>query len=311
MKTFRIYLIICAIFWFSGTSYAENTINSQTVRFVQISDVHLHLNSKNSGSRMYKHSAELFSDAIKQVNRMKNIDFVVFTGDMIGKPDKILMNKFIEKANTIRFPWFCTTGNHDIYKNSLDKEMFIEILRKNTAFNYDKPYYNFRKDDFLFIFMDGTNEEKHTANGYFPAHELAWLESQIAENPDSCIVIFQHYPVVEPFKSSSHCVLNADTYINLLDKYKNIAAVISGHYHAAKVWIRNNVAHISSPALVQYPNAFRVIELNRKGNNLIISYDFLPVKMEDVRSESLYLINSVKLHTGKDRDQKGVILLNK
>ncbi len=308
-SAYTIFLVF--IFFFSVLSPVAGKVDEKKVKFIQISDVHLHEKADNSGSRMYKHSQELFTDAVKQVNNIDDIDFVVFTGDMIGRPDKTLLEKFVEKAGEIKYPWFCTTGNHDIGIQGLNKKVFLDILRENRHFNVDKPYYALSKNNFVFLFMDGTNEKKNTANGFFPKKELSWLEEQLKLNRNSYIVIFQHYPVVEPFSSASHCVLNADEYLEILDKYENVIAVITGHYHVTKVTVRNKVAHISSPALVQYPNAFRVITLENTDEYVSISYDFKPTKQKNVRMKSLHLINSINLYAGKEKDQNGTIILHK
>lgn len=260
---------------------------------------------------MYAHSEDLLTDAINQVNNIKNVDFVVFTGDMINHPSKPLFEKFLKKANELKFPWFCTTGNHDLSAKNLSKQDFIDMLKKNTGLNSDKTYYSLKKENFVFLFMDGTDEINNTANGFFTRDELSWLETRLKANSGSYIVIFQHYPVVEPFKSNSHKVLNSDKYLEIIDKYENVIAVITGHYHATKVNVRNRVAHISSPALVQYPNAFRLITLKNIDEYVFISLKFLPANLEDVRNKSFHLINSVKLHAGSDKDQNSTVILHK
>lgn len=296
---------------FSPIAKAIEKIPAGKVKFIQISDVHLHDKPQNLGSRMYAHSEELLADAIRQVNQVKEVDFVVFTGDMINRPDKSLFQKFVNNANELKVPWYCTTGNHDLDANRLSKKAFIDILKQHTGLNADESYYKLKKDKFVFLFMDGTDQIKNTANGFYSQKELSWLESQLKEHKNSYIVIFQHYPVVEPFRSNSHHVLNADKYLEILDKYQNVIALISGHYHAAKVNVRNKLAHISSPALVQYPNAFRLVTLENIDEYVFISLEFMPAKLEKVRNKSFHLINSVKLHAGTDKDQNTTIILHK
>jgi len=292
-------------------SVAEEWTRSDSIKFVQISDVHLHENSKNVRSRMYAYSQELFADAVKQINNIEDVDFVVFTGDMIGYPNESFIEKFIALADTINAPWFWTTGNHDVGGWGLSKSTFVELIDKNTQLKKKKPYYSFIIKDFVFLFMDGAIIKAGTANGFFPEEQLLWLEKQLKTNKDSYVIIFQHFPVVEPFRSKSHCVLNADQYLEILDKYNNVAGIFSGHYHAAKVKIRNNIAHISSPALVEYPNAFRIINVDRVDEYVFISLEFKPVNLKEVRRESFERSASAKLYVGSEEDRDSVIILHK
>ncbi len=307
----RLIPFLCVFLVFLCFSTAKAEPLEKKVKFIQISDVHLHQKAKNRGSRMYAHSEELFIDAIAQVNGIDDVDFVVFTGDMIGYPDKPLLKYFLEKASGLKYPWFCTIGNHDINSQSLDKNDFVTILKESGNFNNDKSYYSKQVDDFVFLFMDGSIEKENTANGYFSGEELDWLEEKLNQHKDSYVVIFQHYPVVEPFSSATHKILNSDKYLAVIDKYDNVIAVITGHYHSAKITMRKGVAHISSPALVQYPNAFRVFTLEKNNDFLSLSYGFLPVTQKDIREKSFHLIKSVRLYEGMEEDRNGTLILRK
>ncbi|HSA06732.1 MAG TPA: metallophosphoesterase [Candidatus Gastranaerophilales bacterium] len=304
-------LFICLFCLFiSGICQAENKPFYNSIKFVQVSDVHFLDNAENRGSRMLKHSETLLQDAINQINAMKDVNFVVFTGDMIDTPRKTLLEKFAKTANQLEVPWFWTMGNHDV-GGKFNKDSFLQTINQNHFFPQNKPYYSYKKENFLFIFMNGVVDDRITSNAFFTERELSWLENEIKANRDSYIVIFQHYPLIEPFISSSHQVLNSAKYLEILDKYDNISAVITGHYHCARVKTRNNVVHISSPALVQYPNAMRKITLESVDEYVLISLDFMPVTLENVRAESLQHTASVKLHSGSEQDRESLIILHK
>ena len=295
---FKKYFLIIILLFFSSLATAE------PVKFAQITDVHLSSEANNKAGRMKKDSVALLEDVIMQVNAQENMDFVVFTGDSIDRPDKTLLEKFINTANKLKVPWYFALGNHDV-DNNFRKKDFLKILGK------EKTYYSFKINDFLFIFMDGTLQMKMTANSFFTDEEFKWLEEQLCSNKDKYAVIFQHYPLVEPFSSLSHRTVNYKKYLNLLDKHDNVVAVISGHYHANRVQLRNNVAHISTSSLIQYPNAFRIITLENIGDDVFIKFRTLNTNLKDVRIKRFNLMRNPDLHAGKYEDRNGIIKFKK
>ena len=60
----------------------------------------------------------------------------------------------------------------------------------------------------------------------------------------------------------------------LLESYKNPIAVFQGHYHAAKITQHDNVLYVASPALVSYPNAFRVININNYKDKVVFDFEW-------------------------------------
>ena len=68
--------------------------------------------------------------------------------------------------------------------------------------------------------------------------------------------------ILYSFKGSNHELRNKEEILSLLKKYKNPIIIITGHYHANKIYKEDNLLFISSAALIQYPNAFRIIEID-------------------------------------------------
>lgn len=309
-----LFTVIFVILLFPAITAAGGNSAGDVVRFAQISDVHLDKKNVGAGGRMLKESVPLLEEAVSRINEEKNIDFVVFTGDMINTPSRSMFMRFISIADKLKPHWYWTTGNHDV-GGAFSKSRLARIMDgtnhipPNNAKN--QPCYSFKVKKFVFLFMDGVIEDRITANGLFPPEQLRWLEAQLKANRDSYVVIFQHHPVVEPFHSKTHYVLNAQQYLNVIDRYDNVVAVMSGHYHATKIKMRNNVAHISTPALVQYPNAFRLITLKAVGDDVELSYEFIPTGLTEVREKSSRYTTSKRLFMGSEKDRKGTITLHK
>ena len=175
------------------------------------------------------------------------------------------MFTFITKG--IKSPYYMTLGNHDVAVGGYTKKQIMNFL------SMEKRFYYIVKGDYIFIFMDGTTDKKITSNGYFSRAELNFLENVLSEYKNKKAVIVQHFPIVEPFRSDSHKIINDKEYLELLDKHTNIIAVLTGHYHYSKLTMRNNVAHITSPAMIEEPFGFRylIFKEDKNGNTTVSS----------------------------------------
>jgi len=303
-KYFRqVVLVLFFVFLF-----AVNPGFAGEVRFVQITDVHLSEKGINRSGRMLAQSSALLKDAVRQVNGIENLDFVIFTGDLIDTPDRGLVKKFGSAANGLDTQWYWTTGNHDVGL-LFGKNDFVKAMNEVNSFKSEKPYYTFVKDDFVFICMDGTIDKLPTAHAEFLPEELKWLDAQLEKHKDKYAVIFQHFPLLEPFKSLDHYIINANQYYEVLDKHDNVIAVMTGHYHAAEINRRKNVLHVSSPSLVQYPNAFRLITISTTAEGVKFDFEYMPTGLKEVRKESYEQTKSSKLNEGSSGDRKTTIIL--
>jgi len=210
-------------------------------------------------------------------------------------------------------------GNHDVGINGgISKQEAMKLWMENSTlrnlrnlyFNQNSFYYSYIPNkNFLILFMDGVIDNEITANGYFPREELVWLNNQLKNNPDKKVIIVQHFPVVEPFKSTTHVVRNADEYLGILDKYSNVVAVLSGHYHAAKITQRKNVLHISTPALIEYPNAFRKIKITNLSDSTKIEIRTIETNLKNVQKLSKSRSGNPELKEGKEFDRNAVIII--
>jgi len=298
----------------SATAKIADKQEVNVLKIAQLSDVHFDTKTKSTTKRLYGESAKLLEDAISQINQLDNLDLVVFSGDVVNRPDENDFIKFIQTANKLRYPWLSAPGNHDIGAGGgLSKSKYALLLTShNRTFNSTKPYYSYvPKKGYVVIFLDGTNDVDITANGKFKEEQLKWLDNELRKYKSSKAIIVQHFPVIEPFKSLTHKVLNADEYLKVIDKHKNVVAVLSGHYHATRIQTRNNVVHVSSPALIEYPNAFRIITFKDYPQNIEINFKFMETGLKDLQSLSKSKSKSFLLSSGQANDQDATIILSK
>ena len=83
-------LLTCVmLFWVQGYT------NASGLRFVQVSDSHFLNNGANTTFKMIAESRKLLDDAVEQINSTPNVDFVMFTGDLIDAIKRTRMERMI------------------------------------------------------------------------------------------------------------------------------------------------------------------------------------------------------------------------
>lgn len=299
---FTILLACIMLFWVQGYT------NASGLKFVQISDTHFLENGANTTFKMIAESPKLLDDAVAQVNDIPNISFVMFTGDLIDKAFEKELHAVLPHVQKLHAPWYFAFGNHDpMYGGYLSKKLYLEILRENNSnFTFEKPYYSFvPKKGYKVIVLDSIIDNEWTAQGYIYPEQLEWLDKELENSQKDIVLIFGHVPIVEPFTSPNHRMRNAEQVKATIEKYKNPIGVFTGHYHAAKITQNNNVLYVSSPALISYPNAFRVITITEKKNKVIFNFEFKETRLKNVQKLARMLVFASTLYSGEEQDQNG------
>ena len=305
---FTFILVGIMLFWVQGYT------NASGLKFVQISDDHFLKDSPNTTFKMTAESPKLLDDAIDQVNFTPNVNFVMFTGDLIDKPFEKELHAILPHLKNLTVPWYFAFGNHDICVGGyLTKSMYLSILRENNPnFTFEKPYYSFvPKKGYKVIVLDSIIDTEITANGYIYPEQLKWLDEELKNSQKDIVLIFMHVPVIEPFPSPNHKMRNAGEVQAIIEKYKNPIGVFTGHYHAAKIIQNNNVLYVSTPSLVSYPNAFRVINIENRRNKVIFNIEFKETRLKNVQKLAKLMVFSSSIYSGEEKDQNGVFVIKK
>ena len=287
---------------------------SRTLKFVQLSDIHYSLVKEDYNYKLLSKSRPLLKDAISQINNKKNIDFVMISGDGIDKPNKDSLLALTAELNTLNYPWYYVLGNHDTTCDGfLKKDKFVEILKDtNPNYKFDSTYYTFKpKKGYRVIVLDGAKNKGISSHGVIPDEELNWLDEVLSKSKDDVVLIFIHFPVLPPYDSKNHDIINANDLKTVLSKYKMPIALFSGHYHAAKITKRGNIVHISSPALAYYPNSFRIIEIENRKKQAIFKFDFVETGLKDIQAKTKILTLGGARYYGKPEDRNTTIILDK
>ena len=287
---------------------------SRTMKFAQLSDIHYTLVRDDTSYKLLSKTKPLLEDAISQINNHKHLKFVMVTGDGIDKPDKESLYSLIDDLNTLNYPWYFVLGNHDTTTSGyLNKENFVKILKeKNPSYKFNSTYYTFKpQNGYRVIALDGAKNEGISSHGVLPKEELEWLDKTLSKSKNDTVLIFIHFPIVTPYDSKHHEIINSEEFKEVLKKYKMPIAIFSGHYHAAKITRRGNILHVSSPALAGYPNAFRIVEVENKHNKVIFKFEFCETNLKDLQAKTKIMTFGGAIFYGKPKDRTTEIIIEK
>ena len=88
-------------------------------------------------------------------------------------------------------------------------------------------------------------------------------------------------------------------------------AIFSGHYHATKITKEGNLLHVSTPSLVSYPNAFRIVTVTNLKNKVVFNFVFKETNLKEIQKKAKLLTFSSKTYSGNDTDQNTTVVMDK
>jgi len=166
---------ILILFIFIFSFFCSINVQAKELKFVQISDLHLSVKDDSFWNRKITETEEQLKLAIKQINKNRKIDFVIFTGDNIDKADKKNMARFLRPANKLNKPYYVVIGNHEVFRyNRFDKEDYVKsIWLRHPQMLFKKTNYVFKPNrEIVFLVVDGANELMPTQSGYYKPYRL-------------------------------------------------------------------------------------------------------------------------------------------
>ena len=272
---FLIKFILILVFLFLSFQKAF----AEEIKFIQISDSHLSINSSAPTQREVGGSKDSLEKAIKDINSIKNVDFIIFTGDNIDTANSDDLKQFLKMANKLKAPYYVVIGNHEVFKSQdLTKKDYMKIVRRYSKNCRPKgANYVFKKKGIIFLVVDGAKEVIPGPSGYYKKDTLKWLDKKLTKYKNIKVVIFQHFPLIEPYHHRTHKTYNAEAYEKVLEKHNNVIGIFSGHYHANNEFKKDGVYRINSPALVEPPHNYKIVEIkyNKTNNKDIQVYTML------------------------------------
>ena len=310
IKNWTISILLAGAMFLGLQCYSSTS----SLRFAQLSDTHFYTGTDNTTYKVIGRSGELLDDAISQINETPNLSFVMFTGDLIDKPFEKELSAFLPHTEKINAPWYFAFGNHDTMVGGyLNPKLYMELVNKyNKNYKFEKTYYSFvPQKGYKAIVLDSIIRDRLTSNGRLGDEQLAWLDNELAKSQKDTVLIFMHVPVLEPYVSPNHRLLDADKMEAVLGKYKNPIAVFQGHYHGAKITQKGNILYVSCPSMVTYPNAFRMITITNYRNKVVFDIQEKETRHKDIQKLAKLLIFASDFYTGGESDRNAVVTIKK
>ena len=258
----RKFLLITLLLFISYPAF------SKEVRIIHISDSHFSTLGQGYSERDVAPSEKVLTDAVNDINKIKNKSFVLFSGDNIDKPNPDELERFLKIANKLNCPYYVVIGNHEVSKyQQFSKKAYLAIVRKHSKNCRPKnPNYMFKKDGLVFLVVDGAKESIPGASGYFKEDTLKWLDRMLRKYKNDYVVIFQHFPIEAPYFNKTHRTFDVEGYKTILDKHTNVIAIASGHYHANSEKMVDGIYHISTPSLLEdEEHNYKIIDIEVNG----------------------------------------------
>lgn len=287
--------------------------SDNNLKFAQVSDAHFSTTEADTSYKVLSQSPQILDDVILQINDIPDINFTIFTGDLVNKPKESQLVEFISHANCLKAPWYATDGNHDVQQFKMSKENFFKIICcHNPNFSYSGPYYAFTpKDGYRVICLDSIVLNRATTNGEVDEEQVKWLKTELDKAKNDVVVICLHVPIVEPYHSESHRLLNRMELMELFHKYHNPIIVCSGHFHGSKLVQDHNILYVDSPSLVTYPCAFRIININNQRNKVIVDVYTKQTRLKSALDSAKNKVFGASYLTGKPEDQNNTFEIKK
>ena len=217
IKNWTISILLAGAMLFGLQCYS----GTSSLKFAQLSDVHYYTGQNNTTYKMIAESPELLDDAIEQINSTPDVSFVMFTGDLIDKPFEKELSAFLPHTQKLNAPWYFAFGNHDTMVGGyLTPKVYMNLVNNyNKNYKFEKSYYSFvPQKGYKVIVLDSIIREKLTANGRIGDEQLKWLDNELANSKNDTVLIFMHIPVIEPYNSPNHRLLDADKVETILKK---------------------------------------------------------------------------------------------
>lgn len=225
------------------------TATAKDIKFAQVTDV------------FFKESSLPLQKVIQDINKTPDIDFVVFTGNNIGRASVENLKNFLDDVKHLNKPYYIVLGNKDVSKShNLDKKTYMKTVRKYNPFHPKETNYTFKKGNIVFIVVDGSKELIPTVNGYYNQQTIAWVDKQLTKNAKYKTVIIQHFPLANKPNNEFYYTYNILEYMQMLSRHTNVLAVISGHYNKNDEVTYNGVSHITTPNMGG--GVYKIIEID-------------------------------------------------
>jgi alkaline phosphatase len=321
------FLVLCCGPMY-GTAMDQANSSDKEINFVVLSDLHLGLNETNNTYKMFHYNDQILRDAVAQINNMKNVSFVLISGDLTKDSEPYNHQRVIEILGNLKVPYFITPGNHDVLKKDLPANAWgAEELRKNYHMPWHNDSLSYSADPvegLHIISLDSASDKSHLGDwgGAISTSDLKWLGEDLANNTGKTAIVMTHHALNWRMNVSDklYYVDNAEQVKKLLNKY-GVHLAITGHIHITDINRNGTLIDRSSPALCSYPCAYTIYHLSGKelgintfwyGNQTVLAIakkELIDAKKDISQAEGMPTDRNATLKFESNVPRKNVILM--
>jgi Icc protein len=207
------------------------------INIIQITDTHI-LDDGAPSFNDYDTSASLMRVIDKIIASESDADLILLTGDLVHEPTQTSYQKLADHLSVLTTPILSLPGNHDA----------PELMRYVMGANGHDTGNLIQFDNWLIILLDTCVRGEHS--GELSVTELAFLQASLEANPDlHCLIALHHHPVsINSSWMDAMSLLNAKEFLDIVDEFKQVQAIIWGHIHQEFEDERAEVRLLGSPS---------------------------------------------------------------
>jgi Icc-related predicted phosphoesterase len=191
------------------------------IAFALVTDIHPELSYRDENNKL--------RPVIRELNEL-DLDFAVFTGDLVGKNADNYHEDYPELYNLLeaeaQFPFFMVMGNHDgKVSGSVDGFSYWQSY-------FGELYYTFDVDDWRFVAINTYDHPDYPSeNGFIKEEQLGWLENQLglAQTNQKPTIAFLHH---NPFDTRWRFIDEGQKRLRELLEIYGVSHVFAGHRHS-------------------------------------------------------------------------------
>ncbi len=229
--------------------------------------------------------------AIAYLNQVPDLQFVVFTGDLVDQADPASFQSFQELLSQLRMPYYLSLGNHDIdtleRKGRFNREQFIHWCQRQFPLHAAPTgYVDYSLaplPGIRLIALDASLGRFPLPQGVLRPAQLHWLSEHLQSLPEEWLILLIHQP---PFTSAGQMdsvlfrkyrILTEQALAlhDILASYGRVVAVLSGHLHVPKVYVRDGIPYMTAPPLVGPISALRVFDVEVNPRRGVLRYHWV------------------------------------
>ena len=255
---------------------------------------------------MVEDSEALLVKAVADLNKAKDLDFVIFAGDLLARAEGLSLDRAKMILSDLRMPYYAILGGSD-GPVGLPKEPAARPANGTAAANSPAPAVCGLGRDAIVWALQGhgfsgpegywsqevlpglmlvglDTVQTGRREGHVSARQLEWLDRTLAARGDKPVIIVAYHELVplHPLDEGAawryKMVDNAAAVRQVLEKHSNVLAVLAGNCHFAEGRVSGRTMYLSSPSLSIWPLAYLLVQVTPKQAEAV----WVPVAPDDL-----------------------------